>query len=319
MRVGGMQSRQAAASLLPQCSFSFPLFYPIAISMALQQAFHNQNNPNRAVHPRTPNIAHRTTRHPPGIRPPRLPTSNHHPAGPPPENTTTKASLPPSLPSPLTHASHISMSSTLSGFTHHPLTIPFVLIVAAAAAAAAAAVDVEGVRAQDGSGEWDEDGSGELGGQLAPNDDGDTSGNGELPASAPSLPATPAPAASGPGDELARDDSDDASGLGTREPPRPEDGRVCAREGGTCACVGTVFYGMRSRWAQRTSTGTIGCNNGVFGDPYPGTGKECRCVDAPGQSQRARCRCPPPRLMLLPASHSHNHPSSPPTFVWNAA
>jgi hypothetical protein len=58
-------------------------------------------------------------------------------------------------------------------------------------------------------------------------------------------------------------------------------GTYCAREGGSCTCTGTIWYGKHNRWTKKTGrTGTTGCNNGVFGDPYGGTVKECRCDEA---------------------------------------
>lgn len=55
-------------------------------------------------------------------------------------------------------------------------------------------------------------------------------------------------------------------------------GNVCAAEHGTCSCDGYVTYGMGIQYTTpRRVTGTIACNNGVFGDPLPGTFKECRC------------------------------------------
>lgn len=51
----------------------------------------------------------------------------------------------------------------------------------------------------------------------------------------------------------------------------------CAAEGGECAVPGTaeVRYGLDGRWATRTATNSIACNNTVFGDPYPGVAKVC--------------------------------------------
>jgi hypothetical protein len=53
----------------------------------------------------------------------------------------------------------------------------------------------------------------------------------------------------------------------------------CAKEGGTCNCPnGVVRYGDKSRYAPSKSTGgSIGCNNNVFGDPAPGIAKSCQC------------------------------------------
>ena len=51
----------------------------------------------------------------------------------------------------------------------------------------------------------------------------------------------------------------------------------CAVENATCTFTGTkeVRYGKNSTWVIGTYTDTVGCNNGVFGDPLVGTVKEC--------------------------------------------
>jgi hypothetical protein len=55
---------------------------------------------------------------------------------------------------------------------------------------------------------------------------------------------------------------------------------VCAGEHGQCACPnGVVRYGINGRYAStRDVTTSIGCNNGVFGDPTPGIVKRCECM-----------------------------------------
>ena len=54
----------------------------------------------------------------------------------------------------------------------------------------------------------------------------------------------------------------------------------CATEhrGESCACDGTVRYGHGTTWNEKTSSGSIACNNGVFGDPKPGYIKTCECM-----------------------------------------
>ena len=54
-------------------------------------------------------------------------------------------------------------------------------------------------------------------------------------------------------------------------------GAHCAREGGTCKCNGAVTYGAKGKFKTKHAGGSIGCNNGVFGDPVPGTVKACYC------------------------------------------
>jgi len=64
-------------------------------------------------------------------------------------------------------------------------------------------------------------------------------------------------------------------------PPAPNGTETaCAVEGGTCAIpagvTALVFYGANGRFAHRSGvTGSIGCNNAVFGDPIFGTRKSC--------------------------------------------
>ena len=58
-----------------------------------------------------------------------------------------------------------------------------------------------------------------------------------------------------------------------------DQGGYCAKEGQTCKCYGKVKYGKHQTWtAERNVHGSIGCNNGVFGDPLYGTVKECHCM-----------------------------------------
>ena len=55
----------------------------------------------------------------------------------------------------------------------------------------------------------------------------------------------------------------------------------CGEEGSTCACTGTVRYGSQGQWFYSENvTGSISCNNGVFGDPIVGTHKVCDCRTA---------------------------------------
>ena len=51
----------------------------------------------------------------------------------------------------------------------------------------------------------------------------------------------------------------------------------CANEGGTCSFSGTktVRYGLNGYYNTKDATGSIGCNNSVFGDPLYGYGKQC--------------------------------------------
>jgi serine protease len=52
---------------------------------------------------------------------------------------------------------------------------------------------------------------------------------------------------------------------------------TCATEGGTCSFSGTrdVRYGTTTSYVIKTFTGSVGCNNTVFGDPARGYVKSC--------------------------------------------
>ncbi len=60
----------------------------------------------------------------------------------------------------------------------------------------------------------------------------------------------------------------------------------CANEWGTCTFSGTqvVRYGANGQYAYQTATNSIGCNNGVFGDPIQGTVKSCAVAPVPPTS-----------------------------------
>ena len=65
--------------------------------------------------------------------------------------------------------------------------------------------------------------------------------------------------------------------------PVPGGWTKCADEGGTCTFSGTqvVRYGANGQYAYKTATGSIGCNNTVFGDPIVGTYKACATAPVP--------------------------------------
>merc|ERR1712226_395648 len=64
-------------------------------------------------------------------------------------------------------------------------------------------------------------------------------------------------------------------------------GHRCSREHQTCRCNGWVRYGTyyhnnySKLTAWRKVNGSIGCNNGVWGDPHYGTVKRCYCYNFP--------------------------------------
>lgn len=57
----------------------------------------------------------------------------------------------------------------------------------------------------------------------------------------------------------------------------PNNTTYCTYENGNCSFTGTleVWYGAGSRWAVAPAYNGVSCSNGVFGDPYYGTGKNC--------------------------------------------
>ncbi|GCE10590.1 carbohydrate-binding protein [Tengunoibacter tsumagoiensis] len=65
--------------------------------------------------------------------------------------------------------------------------------------------------------------------------------------------------------------------------PPPASWMQCASEGGTCTFSGTqvVRYGANGHYNYQTATGSIGCNNTVFGDPIVGTFKSCSVAPIP--------------------------------------
>jgi plastocyanin len=69
----------------------------------------------------------------------------------------------------------------------------------------------------------------------------------------------------------------------------PAHATYCASEGESCACAGTVWYGVGGAWVSQESAGTISCSNSVFGDPRSGIGKQCQCVADATVSDLDRC------------------------------
>lgn len=74
-------------------------------------------------------------------------------------------------------------------------------------------------------------------------------------------------------------DQIDTAGITKRNNSLPNGTTSCANEGGTCVLpAGTVkriYYGDGNDWFFTHATGSIGCNNNVFGDPKSGTPKKC--------------------------------------------
>lgn len=66
----------------------------------------------------------------------------------------------------------------------------------------------------------------------------------------------------------------------------------CGKEGGNCACEGVVRFGREGRdsFVQRDTTGEISCSTDYFGDPLPGTPKECTCKTDEKAANRAKER-----------------------------
>jgi uncharacterized protein (DUF1800 family) len=72
---------------------------------------------------------------------------------------------------------------------------------------------------------------------------------------------------------------------------------ACASEGGVCAVPGTrsVRYGANGTYAFKTVTGSIACNNSVWGDPLVGVFKACAYAgDAAPAPAPAPVPAPPP-------------------------
>ena len=63
----------------------------------------------------------------------------------------------------------------------------------------------------------------------------------------------------------------------------PPNSYKCAKEGSNCNCDGEVFFGRGRKWSKPKKvppSGKIKCKNSIFGDPFPGKKKVCRCVPA---------------------------------------
>jgi hypothetical protein len=71
----------------------------------------------------------------------------------------------------------------------------------------------------------------------------------------------------------------------------------CAAERQTCQCDGQVKYGYGNRWSEwKSASGSIQCNNGVFGDPAPGQGKICICQAEGASSCKPICAGAVPQI-----------------------
>ncbi len=72
--------------------------------------------------------------------------------------------------------------------------------------------------------------------------------------------------------------------------PAPANAVACAKDQEICALpegVHSVWYGAKDRGFLKTGmTGKIRCNDGVFGDPYPGEAKMCMMTPTPGVAAR---------------------------------
>jgi len=83
-------------------------------------------------------------------------------------------------------------------------------------------------------------------------------------------------------------DTDTEENTASSPPARP----TCASENGNCACSGQVAFGANGKFNFKLSTTTIACTNAVFGDPTPGTVKNCYCLgDHPCASENGNCAC----------------------------
>lgn len=97
--------------------------------------------------------------------------------------------------------------------------------------------------------------------------------------------------------------------------PKTPKSKFCTMEGGSCGCKGTIYYGAKghSKWAKKASKGFTGCNNGVFGDPFPGIKKQCRCdgtiIPKPKPKPKPK---PVPKPVKKPVPKPPKKPTPPP-------
>ncbi|HYC43183.1 MAG TPA: glycoside hydrolase family 16 protein [Noviherbaspirillum sp.] len=82
----------------------------------------------------------------------------------------------------------------------------------------------------------------------------------------------------------------------------------CATENTTCTFEGTkeVRYGAGDKWATRTATGSIACNNAVFGDPAFGTQKVCQVSGTAPTQQASTTPAQPPASTTSPVPFGQN-------------
>ena len=94
----------------------------------------------------------------------------------------------------------------------------------------------------------------------------------------------------------------EAAAPGIAQPPA--NAVTCASENGTCTIpagtAATVWYGANGVWAVKTGiSGSIGCNNAVFGDPIFGPVKACRYLPAANGANQ-----PPTVSLTAPANNT---------------
>jgi hypothetical protein len=75
----------------------------------------------------------------------------------------------------------------------------------------------------------------------------------------------------------------------------------CAQEGGRCNIQGqrTVRYGVPGAWVYGTIATTFNCSNATFGDPKPGTRKECEFLTPQPIAGWTRCAIEGGRCNIL--------------------
>ena len=78
----------------------------------------------------------------------------------------------------------------------------------------------------------------------------------------------------------------------------------CADEWGTCTVPGTaqVRYGLSGQYATKTASGSIGCNNNVFGDPFPGADKICEYLSSTPSPTPSPAPTPTPAPIPAPGT-----------------
>ncbi len=104
----------------------------------------------------------------------------------------------------------------------------------------------------------------------------------------------------------------------TTPTPVPGNWTFCADENGVCSFSGTkqVRYGLDPIYNFIVATNSISCNNGTFGDPYPGVFKHCDYTDVTATSSPNPTPTPAPIQSVVISNITATTTSNSATIRW---